>query len=710
MFLTRLGYDSKAVVTGDVTQVDLPQGARAAWPRRATLLADIDGIAFCHFTEVDVVRHPLVQKIIVAYEARDAQAREAREARRARSQPAREANEPMGAEGVTPRGARTRARDGSSSRSCSRRDARFAADSVTRPHALLVTAWRTLAAPNGRAQERLCVVIAPAAVWDRGRELLAPFARQASPTARRCSSSSAARPTRRCGEALNRGLAAVLAADARRRRALRRASHRAFELLEAKARAESRGKWLNRYRYELGELIEIAHAMTTERDVDKLLGVILEKSRFVTGADAGSIYVVEPATRATATAGAPLQAHAERLACSFDSREFTMPLSRPVDRRRARRSRRAAQHRRRLRAAARLAVRLRPRASTERIGYRTQSMLVRAAHLASATRSSASSSSSTRSATRRRSSSTRERRRRAGRPLRRAQRGAPRDARRAGRHLARERDPLRGDPPALRGLREARASRRSSRAIRRRAVTRAASPISRSASRRSSTRESTGPYRDATFSRARTCASSSTRSLLHDFGKIGVREKVLVKAKKLYDERLELHPRALRLRRAHASRSTCSRASSRALERGAPRERARRARRRARRSAAPSSTAPWRRCSSANEPTVLDGRRLRAHRGDREGDVRRPPRRGAARCSTDDEVACLRVSTRLAHAAGVRRDPHPRLAHVPLPLADPVGQGVPPRPASSPARTTSASTARATRTACAPRRSRCSRR
>jgi hypothetical protein len=67
----------------------------------------------------------------------------------------------------------------------------------------------------------------------------------------------------------------------------------AFELLEARARAESRGKWLDRYRYELGELIEIAKAITTEREIDKLLDLILEKSRFITGADAGSIYVVE---------------------------------------------------------------------------------------------------------------------------------------------------------------------------------------------------------------------------------------------------------------------------------------------------------------------------------------------------------------------------------------------------------------------------------
>jgi phosphate starvation-inducible protein PhoH and related proteins len=73
MFLTRLGFDSKTVVTGDVTQIDLPNGARSGLREAQELLSDIEGIAICHFTEVDVVRHPLVQKIIVAYDKRDAQ-------------------------------------------------------------------------------------------------------------------------------------------------------------------------------------------------------------------------------------------------------------------------------------------------------------------------------------------------------------------------------------------------------------------------------------------------------------------------------------------------------------------------------------------------------------------------------------------------------------------------------------------------------------
>jgi len=71
MFLTRLGFGAKAVVTGDVTQSDLPSGARSGLREAWQLLRDLEGIGFCTFTEADVVRHPLVQKIIVAYERLD---------------------------------------------------------------------------------------------------------------------------------------------------------------------------------------------------------------------------------------------------------------------------------------------------------------------------------------------------------------------------------------------------------------------------------------------------------------------------------------------------------------------------------------------------------------------------------------------------------------------------------------------------------------
>jgi phosphate starvation-inducible PhoH-like protein len=72
MFLTRLGFESKAVVTGDVTQIDLPDNRRSGLTDAETLLKDISGISFCYFTEVDVVRHPLVSEIIRAYDRRTA--------------------------------------------------------------------------------------------------------------------------------------------------------------------------------------------------------------------------------------------------------------------------------------------------------------------------------------------------------------------------------------------------------------------------------------------------------------------------------------------------------------------------------------------------------------------------------------------------------------------------------------------------------------
>lgn len=71
MFLTRLGFNSKAVVTGDITQTDLPDARRSGLQHALRILSKIDDIAITRFTEVDVVRHPLVQKIILAYD-RDA--------------------------------------------------------------------------------------------------------------------------------------------------------------------------------------------------------------------------------------------------------------------------------------------------------------------------------------------------------------------------------------------------------------------------------------------------------------------------------------------------------------------------------------------------------------------------------------------------------------------------------------------------------------
>ena len=193
-------------------------------------------------------------------------------------------------------------------------DPRLVEHVVVRPHPLLVTVRK----------ERLFAVVAPASVWERGRDLLRPFAaRFAEGEAMLVLLGRAAEPD--LAQALNRGLAALVSADPDPDEIFV-AIHNAFELLESKARSESRGKWLNRYRYELGELIEIAKALTTEREIDKLLDLILEKSRFITGADAGSVYVLE--------GDDPEPRHrmlrfklSQNASVVFDSREFTVPVS-----------------------------------------------------------------------------------------------------------------------------------------------------------------------------------------------------------------------------------------------------------------------------------------------------------------------------------------------------------------------------------------------
>jgi phosphate starvation-inducible PhoH-like protein len=83
MFLTRLGYGSKAVVTGDVTQVDLPSGRGSGLVEVQKILRGVEGVRFCHFSEVDVVRHPLVQEVVRAYDVYEAERRERTEREKA---------------------------------------------------------------------------------------------------------------------------------------------------------------------------------------------------------------------------------------------------------------------------------------------------------------------------------------------------------------------------------------------------------------------------------------------------------------------------------------------------------------------------------------------------------------------------------------------------------------------------------------------------
>ena len=71
MFLTRLGFNSKAVITGDITQIDLPAGRRSGLMEAVDVVRNVEGLSFVYFSERDVVRHSLVQRIIRAYEEYD---------------------------------------------------------------------------------------------------------------------------------------------------------------------------------------------------------------------------------------------------------------------------------------------------------------------------------------------------------------------------------------------------------------------------------------------------------------------------------------------------------------------------------------------------------------------------------------------------------------------------------------------------------------
>jgi HD-GYP domain-containing protein (c-di-GMP phosphodiesterase class II) len=191
-------------------------------------------------------------------------------------------------------------------------DSRQAATIVTRPHPLLVMARR----------DALVVLVTVAATWDEGREVLAPFSAHFAEG--RAMLVLLGRPRDPdLVKALNRGLASLLAEEPSADDLLV-ALHNAFELMETRARAEQRGKWMNRYQYELGEVIECARAIETERDIDKLLGVILRKSRFITGADAGSIYVVDNDAAGQRQLRFKLS---QNDSVKFDSREFAIPLS-----------------------------------------------------------------------------------------------------------------------------------------------------------------------------------------------------------------------------------------------------------------------------------------------------------------------------------------------------------------------------------------------
>jgi HD-GYP domain-containing protein (c-di-GMP phosphodiesterase class II) len=515
-----------------------------------------------------------------------------------------------------------------------RSDARLAGDTVTRPHALIVTTWRTLAAANRRTHERLCVVFAPAIVWDRERNLLAPFAEKMADG--EALLVLVGRPhDRALGDAASKGLAAVVEADVDAE-GIYLATHRSLELLQAKARAEARGRWLRRYRYELGELIQIARSMTTERDVDKLLGVILEKSRFVTGADAGSVYIVEAAQGAADKRVLRFKL-TQNDSVTFDSREFTMPLSD--------RSIAGAAALRKTALNIPDVYDLAPHKTFHfdpsfdgRIGYLTRSMLtvplisqrdevIGVIQLINKKRD----------------------------PARKLLTRADVDAQVV---------PFDERSEELLGMLAAQAGVSLETAILYEDIRKlfegfvkasveaieSRDPTTSGHSRRVADltvglakvvdRETAGPYSNASFT-AEDLRELEYASLLHDFGKIGVREKVLVKAKKLYDERLDL----VRSRFDYVARTIETEILGRkvrALESGASREQLEALDRELAQRRADLDGA-WEAVCSANEPTILssgDFARIEAVSKETYTDLR-----GEVRgLLDDDEVECLKVS------------------------------------------------------------------
>jgi HD-GYP domain-containing protein (c-di-GMP phosphodiesterase class II) len=422
--------------------------------------------------------------------------------------------------------------------------------SVVRAHPLLVLCTR----------EEATVVLTAAEVWDRGRELLKPF------TPRIAESMAVVlllgRPHETdVAQAVNRGLMSLLPSHPTSED-LTLAVTRALELLDAKSRAESRGKWLRRFRYELGELIDIARAMTTERDVHKLLSVILEKSRFVTGADAGSIYVVEGDEKNRQMRFKLSQNDS----VTYDSSEFVMPIS----------NRSIAGSAVVGKKAINIAdvYELPPgspfgfdRSFDQKMGYRTKSMLT-VPLISQRDEVIGVIQIINKKKVPEKKLFTKEDVQELVVPFdERSEELLGMVAAQAGVSL--ENAVLYEDIQRLfegfvRASVEAIESRDPTTSGHSRRVADLTVGLAKVVDR-----ESGGAYRDVSFSRE-DLRELEYASLLHDFGKIGVREKVLVKAKKLYDERLDL----IRSRFDFVTRTVEAdvlRRKLAALERGAPR-------------------------------------------------------------------------------------------------------------------------------------------
>jgi HD-GYP domain-containing protein (c-di-GMP phosphodiesterase class II) len=459
---------------------------------------------------------------------------------------------------------------------------------LLRPHPLLALL---------RNQEGGGLLVAPAEVWGYHRELLRPYATRLAEG--ELAVILLGSPREIDPHATGRSLVAILPGEPSADE-LAVAIQTGFSLLEARSRAESRGKHLNRYRYELSELIEISKALTTEREIDKLLNLILEKARFITGADAGSIYVVE---------GEDPDLHRRLLrfklsqneSVKFDAREFTVPISpRSI-------AGSAVLHRKAINLVdvydipPDLGYSFDP-SFDRRIGYRTRSMLT--APLINH-RGDVTGVLQLINKKRDPKALLRE-------PEDTDAQVIPFDERSQelletlASHAAivLENALLYAEITALfEGFVKASVSAIEQRDPTTSGHSRRVADLT-IALARAVELESSGPYRDISWT-LQDLREIEYASLLHDFGKIGVREQVLVKAKKLYPGQLE----AIRMRLDFAIRSLEVEALHRrlrAVERGASREEiegievafeGRRA----------EMEASWQAIVAANEPTVLQG-------------------------------------------------------------------------------------------------------
>jgi HD-GYP domain-containing protein (c-di-GMP phosphodiesterase class II) len=172
------------------------------------------------------------------------------------------------------------------------------------------------------------VVIAPAQVWRSARALLAPWT-TALATGQAVLVLLGAAP--QMDPATRRIVSAVLPVQPGPQpfdpEGFRVAVERALELLDSRNRVDRQNRSVDRYRNEMGELLDVARAIATERDLSRLLDVILESSRKVTGADAGSVYVVEDGTPGAESPKTLRFKLSQNDSVSFASTEFTIPLN-----------------------------------------------------------------------------------------------------------------------------------------------------------------------------------------------------------------------------------------------------------------------------------------------------------------------------------------------------------------------------------------------